>query len=175
MGLVTLAYAISVFWLALHAIRSFLSKRTTDSSILPSSTGSHLRRSSISWFNASHVRVTLHAVHLKIETTGFNALHDAWAAQIRKANRALFRRVITAFYDVGSVAGVLGMIAALGLLWVTVWKSSLSILGWGTTTNGVGDPGRVGTLMKRDFEEIIVDTQSIESNAPPLQLIVSVR
>ena len=68
-----------------------------------------------------------------------------------------------------------GMIAALGLLWVTVWKSSLSILGWGMTTNGVGDPGQVGTLMKRDFEEIIVDTQSIESSAPPLQLIVSVR
>ncbi|KAI0084668.1 hypothetical protein BDY19DRAFT_970529 [Irpex rosettiformis] len=174
MGTLTLAYAISIFWLALHALHRFLSKRVTNTSILPTSGESHTRRYGSSWLSKSHIRVTLHAAHLKIETTGLNAFHDAWSSQVRKTSHARFKWIVMVFYDMGSVAGVAGMVFALGLLWVTAWKSSLSILGWGTSAIGTGTASPAGAFTKRDniYEEASVGAAKTESGAAPLQLIL---
>lgn len=166
MGLVTLAYAVSLFWLAIHAAHRFFTHRSSAASVLPtSSSSSHTRLRPPTWLH--HLRISLHGVHLKLDTTFLNNTHDAWSSSLRKPRHATFRRVVARFYDVGSVLGVVGMCMAVILLWMTVIKLLVGIFAGGSRI--IPEFSSEG-ITKRSFDSSSPEVQS--NAAAPLQLIV---
>ncbi|KAI0788926.1 hypothetical protein BC629DRAFT_469876 [Irpex lacteus] len=168
MGLVTLAYAVSVFWLAIHAAHRFFTHRFSAASVLPTSTSSsHARLRPPTWLH--HLRISLHGVHLKLDTTFFNNTHDAWSSSLRKPRHATFRRVVARFYDVGSVLGVIGMCIAVALLWMTVIKLLVGIFAGGS--RGIPEFSSEG-ITKRSFDLDESPPEVQPNAAAPLQLIL---
>ena len=166
MAFVSLAYSVLLFWLLVHALHRFwLTRRLrTTPGILPSH-GATRRR------GFTNLQITLKHVYLKLDTTGYNDAHDWLAMSFTKTRHSLWKRTILMFYDVGSVCGVLGMLAAVYMTASTmVW--SISILAYTPSR-----AGSVATLSKRELVEEDLNFLSISGNAArdaPIQLIVCV-
>lgn len=173
MGLITLVYSVLLLWAIIHLIHRLITRHGhhTSRGILPSDASSRVPRRS--WLNRSHYRVTLQPVHLRLETTGFNDLHDTLASYLTKQRNSFSRNALVLFYNIGSMAGAVGMLAALGLLVVTTYRSSSFLLqSHSTIPSAQADPA-FGHLYKRDdaFQGLAPEDSEQGSN-PPLQIIV---
>ena len=138
----TLFYAVSSFWLIIHAIYRFWLNRPhrRASGILPSS-GSTRRRGL-----GSNIKLTLQHVYLRIDLTTFNDAHDRLATTFAQTRRAVWKRVALAFYNLGSISGALGTCVAVYLVFSTAtW--SLQMLGAATSSPSQSN----GPLRKRDI------------------------
>ena len=128
-----------LFWLALHR---FLGPSSRARSLLPSH--ALTRR--------THSDFTLHGVHLRYEYTGWNGAHAALARWMADERRRSLRRAAVGLYECGTVLGVVGMVAALGLMGRTVITLMGRIL---STTDTKYDPELVTNatmaLLKRAF------------------------
>ncbi|KAI0338311.1 hypothetical protein BDW22DRAFT_1382221, partial [Trametopsis cervina] len=174
MSLVSLAYTILAFWSILHGVRHFLVHRTSrpSKSILPTAFAAPGQRHR--WFHLSHLRITLQTVHLKLETTGFNNCHDGWTAYFNKRSHAVVRRNASLFYNLGSIAGLLGMFASVILLWLTVYRSLLHLPAY-TARMPDSDHNLAGnTLSRRDYVSLDGATSpaDMETSRVPLQIIL---
>ncbi|KAG6833021.1 hypothetical protein H0H87_012279 [Tephrocybe sp. NHM501043] len=87
-----------------------------------------LKRSARSLLPLASVRsdwtVVLKGLHLRVQTTRWNGPHDVLAASLQHTRLV---RVLRSVYDLGSVVGVLGMLAALAFLLVTGAASAVSL------------------------------------------------
>jgi hypothetical protein len=101
---------LAVFWTVLHALHSS-SKSLPGNSILPIAAS---RR------DHSPTKVTLKDIRLHIHTTAWNSTHDRLSASLRQRDNATTRAALTWFYSAGALAGLLGMLGAVGLL---AWTS----------------------------------------------------
>ncbi|GJE92322.1 hypothetical protein PsYK624_084760 [Phanerochaete sordida] len=117
MAALSLLTALAVFWLAVHAVHHVWARRHAARSVLP--TLAALRR--------KRLDVTLRHAYLHLETARFNDLHDRVALRFARGRRALWQRAAHTFYNVGSAAGVLGMLVAIGLLCATAFWSLSSL------------------------------------------------
>lgn len=162
MALASILYPIFLFWLILHAVHRFWTARTPQS-ILPS----HGRVPSRGL--GLPVKITLKHVYLRIDTNALNDAHDRLAVAFAKRRRALWTRAVIAFYDLGSVAGALGLFVALYLVLSTVlWSLRLS---W--TVSAASKPVYT-TFSKRQFTEQDVGMAGSASRDAPVQLIVRI-
>lgn len=148
-----LAYAvisIIVAWVLIHLfVRSLAND---DASILPTTT-----RGRSGFPRSSKTDVTVKYVHLKIETTRWNRLHD-WASQRLASKRHAKQRAgLKLFYDAGVVVGGLGMLAAIGLVSWTCFRAVVVATSSPEATTGV-------LLSKRsELEQVPQSTVTVQA------------
>lgn len=116
MSLARSAFALIVPWALIHGFYYFI-KSPRSQSLLPTVSGISTRRRQGLW-NASSTQVVLKNVHLRVQTTVWNAKHDVLTGMLRRRRRIGW--FLKLFYDVGCLLGVLGMLVGLGVL---VWTS----------------------------------------------------
>ncbi|KAH7919843.1 hypothetical protein BV22DRAFT_1099015 [Leucogyrophana mollusca] len=127
------AFCVSCAWLVVHGVK-VLSRRWKP--LLPLSQGR--RRST---------EITVKNVHLRIQTTIFNARHDALSAHFASREYLHVKQAICYFYHVGSFLGVIGMLGAFALLlWTTATLCGSVFFSGDSIT-------RAEALVKRSFEE----------------------
>ncbi|EMD32425.1 hypothetical protein CERSUDRAFT_99509 [Gelatoporia subvermispora B] len=119
-GLTNLLFYFSVFWATLHGA-FFLLRRARSSGPLPLPGLPSLRRRTSydqDTIKAGSLTITLRKANLRVQSTALNASHDVLA---RSLARGRARRVLGAFYDLGSILGVIGMLGSFVLLlWTAV-------------------------------------------------------
>lgn len=64
------------------------------------------------------VKITSKSFHIRLETTTLNVLYDSLSLHLNRS--PLAGRFVRTFYDMGSIAGVIGMVTALVVL---VWAA----------------------------------------------------
>ncbi|KIY66327.1 hypothetical protein CYLTODRAFT_491571 [Cylindrobasidium torrendii FP15055 ss-10] len=101
-----------VFWTIIHLLVRQYSKNNSNA-ILPTLANPRSRKTNIS----------VQYLHLKVETTTWNALHDSLASAILKRRYQRYKSFLHAFYDAGILVGVLGMFCALGLIFYTLFSA----------------------------------------------------
>lgn len=121
MSLWTLGLSLTSIWLAIHTLNELLLSRSRSLSLLPTPTSVASR--------ASSTQVLVKKLHLRIQTTRWNILHDKLAARLASRRSLRLKTILAAFYDVGSVLGLLGMISAIGLLLWTTAQVAFSLQG----------------------------------------------
>lgn len=170
MGIITLLYPLSIFWAVLHLAQRFFASRPRQSSnaLLPSFAGPH-GTISHRFRSPRAIKLTLWGLSLRVETTRFNDFHDSCIVYFKQRRHTLIRQRTTKIYDYGTVTGVAGMLAAIGLLWLTTYRSI-----W-TAVHSIQTPVDTTTLHKRNWEPEIGTSELPLSDrpSPPLQLIVS--
>lgn len=95
---------ILVLWLVIHVAHNLVHRRQ-NTSVLPIQ--HNIRR--------SKATVTLKSLHLKVQTTSFNRLHDVLTTRLQKNG---YGTILESFYDLGTFICAFGMTVAIGLL---VW------------------------------------------------------
>jgi hypothetical protein len=143
MALLTFVLIVASLWSALHAINYYINIRY-QSSILPTTYSS-----SRSWgVQLSRAKgsfaVKLHLLHLKLETTSLNRVHDKLSAyfshqsySVRRAS-SLFPALIRGLYDLGAVFGVLGLLCTIAMLfWTCSELVSIVLVHSGSHTQGL--------------------------------------
>ncbi|KAG2004629.1 hypothetical protein CC2G_003164 [Coprinopsis cinerea AmutBmut pab1-1] len=166
MSFITLIVTLSIFWLALHALFAYFrhSSSGNSSSQLPfrrfdsPTTNSRqglarfLRFLGINLnLDSGNTEVTLKNVHLRIETSAFNEVHDRFTAWFLKRRRAGLTRAVKRLYDVGTVVCVAGMVVGVaGLVWVV--GSGIGDMLWPKALDGEAGEG-VGRLAKRNWDD----------------------
>ncbi|PCH41919.1 hypothetical protein WOLCODRAFT_17384 [Wolfiporia cocos MD-104 SS10] len=133
-----------VLWVCLHLVHRF-SPRRSSRTVLP-----------LALTSATRTEVSLQGVHLRVSTTALNNYFSR-----RNVDRTKHRRI----YDAGSVAGVLGLGTALGLLVFTTFQMTMSHSSAHNTSAQLG---------KRDLSPEIPPSGSdyARNYDTPLQLII---
>ncbi|KAG6331927.1 hypothetical protein ID866_7160 [Astraeus odoratus] len=122
------------FWMTVYGVK-YLSHRSKP--VLPLSNG--LRR-------RPTVEVTVKNLHLRVETPVLNALHDGLCRVLVLDNHRSLRGFFIKLYDLGSAIGIIGMVAALVLLWGLMVNLFMSALSLQSTS-------RPSSLVKRAFDQ----------------------
>lgn len=173
MGFASVVYYILVFWTAVHLIHRFSARRSSSTAVLPSipSTRTHRR---LPWTKMENIRITHRLFYLRIETTGFNDLHDSLSLYLAKRTHLSLRRALVLLYDCGSLAGSIGSLAALGLLGVTTYRSLHLLIDSNhvTTNTRLSETGPL--LYKRDDgSQGLLTEYPPSERSTPLHIIVS--
>ena len=148
----TLCLSLTIFWLAIHALSTLFPNHTT---LLPT-TAPRLR--------ASSTHITVKHLHLRIQTTTWNSVHDQLATRLASKPFRRARKALNCFYDIGSVVGVLGMVVGVGVL---IW--TLGELGVGVIGKLSAQEGQVGGIVKRALESSrIIQTERTTSLLNPI-------
>jgi len=96
--------------------------------ILPTSrTTTNLRPSQRRVWNTSTTQLILKSFHLRIQTTAWNVTHDVLAVALKQGQQATGVRMLTYFYDLGTLLGAMGMFSALVFLSVSAGTTALSV------------------------------------------------
>ncbi|TFK37045.1 peptidase family M50-domain-containing protein [Crucibulum laeve] len=149
MSLTDLLFLLALVWSVIYAIKYALNNHS--SSLLPSYTRANAglaRRSGV----FSDTTVTVHSLYLRVQTTAWNAYHDTLANKLSRRGRVL-AAVLRGFYDIGTVAGMLGMLLSLGFLAWTCAGYALLLARKVIAPPGMGMPLEVGGFVKRGLEE----------------------
>lgn len=102
-------FSMLVFWSLLHVFNRLL-RRRNQRAVLPSNLSKRKLGSSID--------ISLRYVHLHIQTTSCNALHDRFATLLASKRYTRYKMALSWFYRVGCLAAVAGMMGAcVILLW----------------------------------------------------------
>lgn len=141
MSLTNLIWLLSVFWIIAHLLYRSVVPQPGDTGLLPShAVHDRARITPRRRYLGFPLSVSLHYVHLKIESTAFNAPHAILTTSFAKPTNSRRRRAIRVFYDIGSVASVLGLLFAFGLLLLTAgqvsWRCYDIFAGSYTTQSG---------------------------------------
>lgn len=142
-----LLYSLVLLWAIIYAVNK---RRQGQSCRLSLPVYGNLRT------QAARCQVKLRPLHLIIETTAFNQIHDKFAWTLLR-NPAL-KDVLKSFYDFGAALGVVGMMGGVGMLLWTTWKLSYLLL---------ATPPARGELVRRGV------TPPPQSDGLPFYLIVS--
>ncbi|KAF9465401.1 hypothetical protein BDZ94DRAFT_1320225 [Collybia nuda] len=144
--------ALILLWVLIHGIYHSL-KPSRSHSLLPFVfTPDHRRRRR--FWNLSSTQVILKGIHLRVQTTAWNARHDTFTTSLRREWKVT--RALKLLYDVGCLLGVLGMLAGLGaLLWTC--GQTLYILAQKIMANSTQSP---------DFVKRAVMSQAHEQSLP---------
>jgi S2P endopeptidase len=112
MSLGTLALSLTILWLAIHALdRLVRTHHRKHASILPSTSARN---------NINTTHVTLHHIHLRIQTTTLNSTHERLSSAFSTKRFERLRNLLCWFYDLGSGVGVVGMVVGVSVLVWTV-------------------------------------------------------
>lgn len=127
MSFTNFVFFLALVWLLIHGL-SHVSKRSRQ--LLPSYPGAMRRRAA--FWNMTHCRVTVSALHLRITTSAFNAYHDLLAEKFTGKRYPRLTTLSKLFYNLGGVMGALGMCGALAALasmtGCSVWSVARKIL-----------------------------------------------
>ncbi|KAI5886689.1 uncharacterized protein SCHCODRAFT_02517320 [Schizophyllum commune H4-8] len=132
----SLFLGITAFWILVHATNQLYLSRS-EGSTLPAFAPRRRR--------TGNITVSVDRLHLRVQTTRLNSVHDLFAQWSSKNLR--LRRVLSGFYNLGTAACCMGVLTALGLLLWTTW-GLLSATFSATTKSGLPPPDN--TLTKRD-------------------------
>lgn len=169
MGLDALGLFITIFWLAIHALHRIYKNSSHGSSNLPIPVAATLSSSARHRTRETSTRVTLNHVHLRIETSALNNLHARYTTRARASNMQP-KKALTAFYNVGSIFGAVGMLGVLGII---LWTLAQLI---GSLMAGLSVSQSVATSTghsKRAMEGSIDMNTQLNTRTPLLQPIVS--
>lgn len=112
-----------VYFIAFWPLLNFLKHRLhhkSNSSLLPAPISSVPHQDEDVLYSTPSTHITLSSkIHLRLETTEFNVAHERLAFRLNSREYLRWKTTLGAFYDVGSVMGVLGMMGAVLLLLVT--------------------------------------------------------
>ncbi|KAL1731394.1 hypothetical protein EV714DRAFT_236210 [Schizophyllum commune] len=106
----SLFFGIAVFWILVHAANKVYLSRSpgpTLPAFVPRRRGT------------GNTYVTIDRLHLRVQTTYLNDVHDLFAQWSLKNPR--LRQILLSFYDLGTAACCVGALTALGLLLWTTW------------------------------------------------------
>lgn len=117
MSVSNVALAILFFWSLLHVFNRLLR---------------HRNRLIVLPWNLSHgklrsrINVSLRHVHLHIQTTICNSLHDRFTALLASKKYKKYKTVLSWFYEFGCLASIVGMVGACAMLswscWTLAWN-----------------------------------------------------
>ncbi|KAH9914420.1 uncharacterized protein B0H18DRAFT_1045733, partial [Fomitopsis serialis] len=149
-------YVFAAFWIILHLAFCLLLPRTP--------------RVALSYYpppsDRSPVLLTEGVLLLNVRTTQLN-----WFAKSRREN---VRRGVTAAYTIGGVLAAAGMVGALGVLFWTVVRLAVVLLGrWAGASAGAGIAANTPRLWKRDEVASPVAAPATDYDIP-IYAIVSV-
>lgn len=120
----TLVLSTIALWLAIYALhRIFNSSHDHFNLPQPAAATSSAFARTRAWEPST--RITLHNLYLRIETKAFNKLHARWITRFGDADKSSGtsgKRMLTLFYEAGSVFATLGMIGALCAVIWTAWN-----------------------------------------------------
>ncbi|KAI9068996.1 hypothetical protein FKP32DRAFT_1671751 [Trametes sanguinea] len=154
-----------VFWAALYALR-YYRRRNRRITTLPSLTSSSWPAST-ELFKSAVTRITLSKLHLRYQSTAWNALHQSSSARLAK--RTEWRRALQLVYDIGSVLGVLGMLGSVLLLaWTSIQLASSMF----SHSAQVDAPEQSRQFSKRELPEDDATAAHESPASPALQLII---
>ena len=127
MSFATFVVVLTLFWAAIHAVHRALAFSKAQSILPIPRTTTNLRPNQRRVWNTSTTQVVLKSFHLRIQTTAWNVTHDVLAIAFKQGQQATRVRMLTYFYDLGTILGVMGMFSALLLLSVTAGTTALSV------------------------------------------------
>jgi hypothetical protein len=160
----SILYPLALFWLVVHVVYRYHTRRSPSSlpTLLPSTSRQLTRKHGLN--------VELKHVSLRVSTTSLNDLHDRFTDKFARSRRHAWKRAACAFYDAGSVAGVIGMAVAIYLLCsTTVWVWRVGHDEYVDATS----PSVTSTFRKRSFESVDQPAGARSSqSAAPVQLMV---
>ncbi|THH15185.1 hypothetical protein EW146_g5250 [Bondarzewia mesenterica] len=142
-------------------------------SILPNPLSLSPRRPR-SLFSTDATRLTVNKLHLRVESTALNAYHDVFTARLTSRPYGRLRRILSAFYDSGTLSGAIGMFSCMVLLAWTVWQLGFTLLSSSSSSKTPGDVQAVAVHTKRGFDDASVPaTDSYAGDRVQLELLVS--
>lgn len=118
MSVANVVLTVFAFWSLLHVFNHLL-RRRNQRTVLPS----NLSRRKL----GSPIDISLRYVHLHIQTTSCNPLHDRFANLLASKRYKRYKTALSWFYRVGCLAAVAGMIGACVIL---LW--TCGTLAWNT-------------------------------------------
>lgn len=118
MSVAQVAIAVLIFWSLLHVFNRLL-RRKNQRVVLPSNLSK--RRF------GNRIDASLRYVHLHIQTTSCNPLHDRFTALLASKRYKQCNTALSWFYSFGCLAAVVGLIGACIILLWTSWS-----LAWNT-------------------------------------------
>jgi len=167
MSFASFVFFLALVWLLIHGL-SHVSKRSRQ--LLPSYPGAMRRRAA--FWNITHCRVTVSALHLRITTSAFNAYHDLLADKFAGKRYPRLTTLSRLFYDFGSIMGILGMCGALAALaWMTgcsVWSVAGKF--FASSVDNASSESHI--LSRRGLPEGGSNLQRTSSSYPVITLIV---
>lgn len=167
MSFTSFVFFLALVWLLIHGF-NHVSKRSRP--LLPSYPGAMRRRAA--FWNMTHCKVTVSALHLRITTSAFNAYHDLLADKFTGNRYPRLTTLSRLFYDLGGVMGVLGMCGALAALaWMTgcsVWSVARKFLA-SSVDNASLEPH---ILSRRGLSEGNTKLQQTSSSYPVITPII---
>ncbi len=117
MSVSNVALALLFFWSLLHVVNRLL-QHSSRLIVLPWSLG----RRKLS----SRIDVSLRHVHLHIQTTTCNPLHDRFTALLASKQYKQYKTLLSWFYWFGYLAAIVGMVGACAMLswscWTLAWN-----------------------------------------------------
>lgn len=136
----SLVLVLLLVWTVIHGANYFL-RPSKAQSLLPTPQSFGRRR------DRNNTQVILNKFHLRVQTSAWNSRHDGLAKAVSERQGARLRSLLTSFYNVGCVMGVLGTVVALGLM---VWNCANTLLPLlqGTLSKPTTPTG----LLKRELE-----------------------
>ncbi|KAI6032624.1 hypothetical protein F5J12DRAFT_795509 [Pisolithus orientalis] len=155
MSLVLAAFWVLYFWLVVYGVK-------------------HCSRNSRQLLPFSQVRkptveVAVKNFHLRVKTDALNALHDGLCKSLSSDEFRRIKRALLHLYNLGSMVGIISMIAALLLLWSMTANLVMSVV-W-TPFNSSST-----SLVKRNLEggvgEPIPVTTPVDSGAFSVRAII---
>ncbi|KIL62786.1 hypothetical protein M378DRAFT_25376 [Amanita muscaria Koide BX008] len=108
------ALAVLLFWSLLHGIRHILN-RPSRGAVLPWNLNKTRR------FSSSTIQLSLHHVHLQVQTTACNTLHDRFIHLLTSKGNRKYKIWLSSLYKIGYYFAILGMAAATIILFWTCW------------------------------------------------------
>ncbi|KAL6303711.1 hypothetical protein BKA93DRAFT_734418 [Sparassis latifolia] len=157
--------SLCVFWAVVHLLYRIVSRAVRPRSILPTTSGAP--RHVGDFFKQSLTQVSLWKLHLRIQTTAFNSLHDGIISSFNQARGSVTRGALVALYDFGAVSGVVGLLGSMLLLLWTAMKSASSLRYFSSAVS----LNSISALKRRDS----LSSQSTRFGEPsrlPIQLII---
>ena len=156
MSLKALGLSIIFIWSAIYALYGCFLRYGT--SLLPTTSSAGRCDSLVT----PPVQIGLKILHFRAQTTFWNRAHDRLASGLADKHSSKWRSILTRFYDVGCVLGLVGMLVALSLLLWTTGNLFVSLLVASRQTWEHHEMiDGVGRSMKRTLE----DTQVFHSGS----------
>lgn len=166
MSLLDVALCITCFWGILHLVKSVFHRYTITST-----------SSLLGWQHIltkpSLPGVQLDLFYLRLETTRLNDYHDILSHRL--ASSPSLKNITRAFYNIGSLCCIVGMLLAEALLLWSIYFTTKAFLG--LSGAHMAHSQTLPSVYKRDWQDIQLtardDIPSDVSNGPPVSLLVS--
>ena len=120
-----LLYSLALLWAIIYAVNK---RRQEKPGRLPLPVYGTPRA------QAAQYQVKLRPLHLTVETTAFNQIHDKFAWTLLR-NPAL-KNALRSFYGFGAALCIIGMLGGVGMLVWTTWRLSYLLLAAPPTRDG---------------------------------------